>query len=62
MLSRLEAHEEQGLLGSTVWVTPGLPFMIPITASFVLAVILGDLIYYFLTEVLSRFCFLIGFL
>jgi len=62
MLSRLEAHEEQGRLGSTVWVTPGLPFMIPITASFVLAVILGDLIYYFLTEVLSRFCFLIGFL
>ncbi|AKB76316.1 Signal peptidase, type IV - prepilin/preflagellin [Methanosarcina lacustris Z-7289] len=45
MISRLEAHEEQGRLGSTVWVTPGLPFMIPITASFVLAVILGDLIY-----------------
>ncbi|KKG14529.1 peptidase A24 [Methanosarcina sp. 2.H.T.1A.6] len=60
MLSRLEAHEEQGLLGSTIWVTPGLPFMIPITVSFVLAVIFGDLVFYFLTEVLSRFYFFIG--
>ncbi|AAM07845.1 TPA: peptidase A24 [Methanosarcina acetivorans] len=60
MISRLEAHEEHGLLDGTVWVTPGLPFMIPITASFVLAVILGDLIYYFLTEVLTWFYFLIG--
>jgi len=60
MIFRLEAHEEQGLLGSTVWVTPGLPFMIPITASFIIAVILGDLIYYFITEVLTRFYFLIA--
>ena len=60
MISRLETHEEQGLLGSTVWVTPGLPFMIPITASFIMAVILGDLIYYFITEVLTRFYFLIA--
>ena len=53
MVSRLEAHEERGLLDGTVWITPGLPFMIPLTASFVLAVILGDLIHYFLTEVLT---------
>lgn len=60
MISRLEAHEEHGLLDGTVWITPGLPFMVPITASFVLAVILGDLIYYFLTEVFTWFYFLIG--
>jgi len=55
MISRIEAHEEQGRLGSTVWVTPGFPFMIPITASFVLAIILGDLIYCFLTELFACF-------
>ncbi|AKB23319.1 A24 family peptidase C-terminal domain-containing protein [Methanosarcina sp. WH1] len=55
MVSRLEAHEEQGLLGSTVWVTPGLPFMLPITASFIMAIILGDLIYYFLKELFACF-------
>lgn len=59
ILSRLEAHEEQGLLDGIIWVTPGLPFMVPITSSFILAVILGDLIYYFVTKVLAQFYFLI---
>ncbi|AKB76599.1 Signal peptidase, type IV - prepilin/preflagellin [Methanosarcina horonobensis HB-1 = JCM 15518] len=62
ILSRLEAHEEQGLLDSIVWVTPGLPFMIPMTASFVLAVVLGDLIYYLVTKVLTQFYSLIELL
>ena len=53
ILSRLEAHQEKGLLDSIIWVTPGLPFMIPITASFILAVILGDSIYYLMTKVLA---------
>lgn len=59
ILSRLEAHKEKGLLDSVVWVTPGLPFMVPLTVSFVLAIILGDLIYYFLTRVLAQLYFLI---
>jgi preflagellin peptidase FlaK len=29
-----------------VWITPGLPFMIPITAGFITAVVFGDLIFY----------------
>jgi archaeal preflagellin peptidase FlaK len=62
ILSRLEAHEENGLLDSIVWVTPGLPFMIPITASFILAFILGDSIYYFMTKVLAWLYYLIEIL
>lgn len=58
ILSRLEAHREQGLLDS-VWVTPGLPFMIPVTVSFILTIFLGDLVYCFMMEVLSQFYFFI---
>ena len=49
VLKRLESFESKGLIGSWVWVTPGLPFMIPITAGFVVAVVFGDLIFYGVT-------------
>jgi len=55
ILSRLEAHEKDGLLENTIWVTPGLPFMVPLTVSFVLAVLVGDLIYYIMTKILIQF-------
>ena len=42
----LETFAAQGLIESRVWVTPGLPFMIPITLGFFTAVLFGDLIFY----------------
>lgn len=44
VLERLEQLASRGLIGERVWVTPGLPFMIPITAGFVAAAVYGDLI------------------
>ncbi len=50
VLKRLEGFRLEGLIGTRVWVTPGLPFMIPITAGFVAAVVFGDLIFYGVTS------------
>ena len=44
VVKRLEQLASRGLIGERVWVTPGLPFMIPITAGFISAVVYGDLI------------------
>ena len=49
-LSRLEAHAGNGLMESFIWVTPGLPFMVSITAGFLTAVVLGDLVFYFMIK------------
>ncbi|WP_440952475.1 A24 family peptidase C-terminal domain-containing protein [Methanococcoides sp. FTZ1] len=45
VVSRMQEYAEKGLIDERVWVTPGLPFMIPITAGFIAAVIYGDLIF-----------------
>ncbi len=47
VISELKALSEKGLLKDDVWVTPGLPFMIPITMGFFTAVFYGDLIFEF---------------
>jgi preflagellin peptidase FlaK len=44
VISYLRALSEKGLIKDEVWVTPGLPFMIPITLGFFLAVLYGDMI------------------
>ncbi|NYT19272.1 MAG: peptidase A24 [Methanosarcinales archaeon] len=44
-ISKMKKYAENGLIDERVWVTPGLPFMIPITAGFIAAVIYGDLIF-----------------
>ena len=44
VLKQLDQLASRGLIGKRVWVTPGLPFMIPITAGFVSSVVYGDLI------------------
>ncbi|WP_440945994.1 A24 family peptidase C-terminal domain-containing protein [Methanosarcina sp. T3] len=42
----LEEYAKKGLIEKEVWVTPGLPFMLSITAGFIIAVTFGDLIFY----------------
>jgi preflagellin peptidase FlaK len=42
----LEEYVKKGLIEKEVWVTPGLPFMLSITAGFITAVVFGDLIFY----------------
>lgn len=48
----LEEYMKKGLIGKDVWVTPGLPFMIPITASFITTIVFGDLIFYFVMRLI----------
>ena len=47
----LEEYLNKGLIGKDVWVTPGLPFMISITAGFITTIIFGDLIFYFVMRI-----------
>jgi preflagellin peptidase FlaK len=42
----LEEYMKKGLIGKEVWVTPGLPFMLSITAGFITAVVFGNLVFY----------------
>ncbi|MBN1133948.1 MAG: prepilin peptidase [Methanosarcinaceae archaeon] len=46
VIQELEEYVDKGLIDEKVWVTLGLPFMIPITAGFATAVVFGDLIFY----------------
>ena len=43
LLNGLESYKEQGLFSDGVWVTPGLPHMVFLTASLLVTVIIGDL-------------------
>ena len=45
VISELKTLSEKGLIKDEVWVTPGLPFMIPITLGFFVAIFYGDLIF-----------------
>lgn len=44
VVTELRTLSEKGMIKDEVWVTPGLPFMIPITLGFFVAVFYGDLI------------------
>ncbi|AGB48560.1 prepilin signal peptidase PulO-like peptidase [Methanomethylovorans hollandica DSM 15978] len=46
MILKLQALHRKGSIGEHVWITPGLPFMIPITAGFLAAILFGDLIFH----------------
>jgi len=48
----IEEHIKKKFIGKEVWVTPGIPFMLSITAGFITAVIFGDLIYYIILRIL----------
>jgi preflagellin peptidase FlaK len=45
VISKLETLARRNLIKDDVWVTPGLPFMIPITLGFFVAAFYGDLIF-----------------
>ncbi|MCD4704415.1 MAG: prepilin peptidase [Methanosarcinaceae archaeon] len=45
VIVQLRDYVNRGLIDDGIWVTPGLPFMIPITAGFITAVVYGDLIF-----------------
>jgi preflagellin peptidase FlaK len=44
-LEELKAYSKKGIIDNMVWVTPGLPFIVPITAGFLAAVFYGDLVF-----------------
>lgn len=44
VISELKTLSDKGKIENTVWVTPGLPFMVPITLGFFVAVFYGDMI------------------
>lgn len=45
VINELKNASEKGLIKDGVWVTPGLPFMIPITLGFFVSLIYGNLIF-----------------
>ena len=44
VINELKNAMEKDLIKDDIWVTPGLPFMIPITLGFFVAAFYGDLI------------------
>ncbi len=46
IINELETFAHNDLMNRHVWVTPGMPFIIPITLGFYTAIFFGDLIFY----------------
>src|SRR5229473_2184728 len=44
LVAGLQGYKEQGLFSDGVWVTPGLPHLVFMTASLVVTVVIGDLL------------------
>ncbi|MDK2892161.1 A24 family peptidase C-terminal domain-containing protein [Methanohalophilus sp.] len=44
-IQTIQSYASSGKIENQVWVTPGLPFMVPITAGFITAIFYGDLIF-----------------
>jgi archaeal preflagellin peptidase FlaK len=45
VVARLSKAAEEGRIGSKVWATPGLPMLIFVTVGFILALVLGDIVW-----------------
>ncbi len=44
-IKKLKSLLKKGVIGNEVWVTPKIPFMIPITTGFFIAILYGDIIF-----------------
>jgi len=53
IVERVLEASRNGRLQSDVWVTPGLPMLVFITAGLILALVLGDIIWILLGSVLG---------
>ncbi len=53
-IAKLKDLLEKGLIKDEIWVTPKVPFMIPLTLGFLLAVFYGDLIFEFLRYLIFK--------
>ena len=49
-MRRLQQFAKDRKIPDKVWVTPGLPFMIPLTLGFIIALVYGDLMYLILSH------------
>ena len=54
MLARLEKWSGEGKIGDRVWVTPKLPFLIPITIGLIIAVLYGDILMQIVAFLMGR--------
>jgi preflagellin peptidase FlaK len=52
-LTQIIAARDSGLLHDTVWVSPGLPFLLFMTAGLALTLAVGDMVWYVVSAVLS---------
>lgn len=53
ILDRMNRAESEGKLHSMIWATPGLPMLVFITAGFILAWTVGDIIWILISQVLG---------
>jgi len=53
VIEELKRYHEQGKIGDAVWITPGLPYMLFITAGFFFALIAGNLPFRIILALLS---------
>ncbi|ADI73598.1 Peptidase A24B, FlaK domain protein [Methanohalobium evestigatum Z-7303] len=54
-IEELRNYADKNLISKRIWVTPGLPFMIPITVGFLTTVVYGDLIFYLTSNYIVPF-------
>lgn len=53
-LNRLKKWNKEGKIGDQVWVTPKLPFLIPITLGFIIAIFFGDILMLIVGTLMGR--------
>lgn len=55
-MRRLQRLAKDRTIPSKIWVTPDLPFMIPLTLGFIVALVYGDLVYLVIFPLVSMIC------